>query len=160
MRTNTFLALASFAHTQLKEPRKANCIACGDVECFTLSQQQFELLLGSISDVMYHITTARVLKSVPLLALLSDDALYSLTNIFTNQSLSKGEFVITEGSEGDHFYVVHDGDVLVTQWSTSLQGSVELDRLGPGLYFGEIALLTRAPRTASVQVHTGASATD
>jgi CRP-like cAMP-binding protein len=63
---------------------------------------------------------------------LSDDALYSLTNIFSNQNLSKGEFVITEGSEGDHFYVVHDGTVLVTQWSTSLQGSVELDTLGSG----------------------------
>ena len=137
---------------QLKEPRKANVIARGDVECFTLSQQQFQLLLGSIQDVIYHITTARVLKSVPLLTLLSDEALYSLTNIFTNQTLSKGEFVITEGSEGDHFYVVHDGAVLVTQWSTSMESQVELDMLGSGQYFGEIALLTRAPRTASVQV--------
>ncbi|GMI33186.1 hypothetical protein TeGR_g5853 [Tetraparma gracilis] len=37
---------------QLREPRKANVIACGDVECFTLSQQQFVQLLGSIQDVM------------------------------------------------------------------------------------------------------------
>jgi len=60
--------------------------------------------------------------------------------------------VIQEGSDGDHFYVVHDGSCLVTQWSSSLQSQVELDTLGSGQYFGEIALLTRANRTASVEV--------
>ncbi len=137
---------------QMKEPRAANVIARGDVECFTLSQVQFNLLLGSIHDVIYHITTARVLKSVPLLSALTDEALYMLTNMFKHQKMTKGEFVIQEGSEGDHFYVVHDGSVLVTQWSSSLKAQVELDILGSGQYFGEIALVTRARRTASVVV--------
>ena len=93
-----------------------------------------------------------MLKSVPLLSSLSDEALYMLTTIFSRQTLTKGEMVIQEGTNGDHFYVVHDGSVLVTQWSSSLKSQVELDVLGSGQYFGEIALLTRASRTASVQV--------
>ncbi|GMI03342.1 hypothetical protein TrLO_g13979 [Triparma laevis f. longispina] len=137
---------------QKKEPRAANVIACGDVECFTLTLDQFNLLLGGIQEVIYHITTARVLKSVPLLSGLSEEALYSLTNIFKHEKYEQGDFVIREGEEGDHFYVVHDGAVQVTQYSSSLKAEVELGKLESGHYFGEIALLTRAPRTASVQV--------
>ncbi|GMH91100.1 hypothetical protein TrST_g10019 [Triparma strigata] len=139
---------------QKKEPRAANVIACGDVECFTLTLDQFNLLLGGIQEVIYHITTARVLKSVPLLSGLSEEALYSLTNIFESHKYEKGDLVITEGEEGDHFYVVHDGTVQVTQFSSSLDAEVELGTLESGHYFGEIALLTRAPRTASVKVST------
>ena len=92
------------------------------------------------------------MKSVPLLSALSEEALYALTNIFTHKKYKEGENVIQEGGKGDHFYVVHDGVVQVTQYSSSLGQSVELDQLASGQYFGEIALLTAAPRTASVAV--------
>ena len=114
---------------QKKEPRAANVIAQGEVECFTLTLDQFNLLLGNLQDVIYHITTARVLKSVPLLCALSEEALYALTNIFTHSKYVEGDYVIKEGDEGDHFYVVHDGIVQVTQYSSSLQHAVELDQL-------------------------------
>ena len=137
---------------QKKEPRAANVIACGDVECFMLTLEQFNLILGSIKEVMYHITTTRVLKGIKMFEGLSDEALYSLTDIFKREYFAEGDYVIEEGTEGDHFYVVHDGAVKVTQWSSSLRCHVELEVLGSGQYFGEVALLTRIPRTATVQV--------
>jgi len=83
---------------------------------------------------------------------LSDEALYTLTTFFERNTFNEGDYVIEEGTEGDHFYVVHAGSVSVTQFSSSLNSSVELEILGSGQYFGEMALLRRVPRTATVQV--------
>jgi CRP-like cAMP-binding protein len=52
--------------------------------------------------------------------------------------------VVREGETGDRFYVIDDGEAAVTA------GGEERRRLGPGEFFGEIALLRDVPRTASV----------
>lgn len=62
--------------------------------------------------------------------------------------LSAGDQVITEGTDGDCFFLLLKGKVTVT----SLKGDkpVELATLGVGAVLGEVALLTGEPRTASV----------
>jgi CRP-like cAMP-binding protein len=65
--------------------------------------------------------------------------------------LRDGELVIREGEPGVGFYLVATGQVLVFA-TDSLGRKVERTRLHEGALFGEMALLTQQPRTASVQV--------
>ena len=59
-----------------------------------------------------------------------------------------GEHVVVEGDHGHCFYMVESGDLVVTGHGR------ELNRLGPGDGFGEIALLHDIPRTATVTAST------
>ena len=65
----------------------------------------------------------------------------------------KDEVVIREGDEGDYFYLLEFGSVLVTRKDESGQEQ-ELARLGEGTSFGEDALLTNNPRNATITMLT------
>lgn len=52
--------------------------------------------------------------------------------------------LVIEGEAGDALFVVLEGDVAVQR------GGVEIDRSGPGSYFGELAVLDGQPRSATV----------
>jgi CRP/FNR family transcriptional regulator, cyclic AMP receptor protein len=58
--------------------------------------------------------------------------------------LAAGVDLITEGDPGDALYIILEGEALVHH------DGVELERVGPGAYFGEMALLDGEPRSASV----------
>jgi CRP-like cAMP-binding protein len=60
-----------------------------------------------------------------------------------------GTTLIREGDEADAFYVLLDGEMAVRARG---EGAAELvlPRMGEGAYFGEIGLLERIPRTATV----------
>ena len=61
-----------------------------------------------------------------------------------------GEAIFREGDRGDWLYVVLDGEVEVVQ-SVPGGGEMSLRRLGRGDCFGEIALVSDRPRTATVR---------
>jgi CRP-like cAMP-binding protein len=58
--------------------------------------------------------------------------------------------VVVQGDEGDHYFVIVDG-----QFSVAKDGEV-VNRLGPGQSFGEIALLRDVPRASTVTAVTEA----
>jgi len=59
-----------------------------------------------------------------------------------------GEYIVTEGEEGDAAYIIERGECEVRRQAGAR--SITLRRLGPGAVFGETAVFARSPRTASV----------
>src|SRR4051794_23839384 len=59
-----------------------------------------------------------------------------------------GDVLVKQGSRGHEFFVLVDGKVNVTR------DGIEIAQLGPGDYFGELALLDPRPRDASVTAST------
>jgi MFS family permease len=85
-----------------------------------------------------------ILRGVPLFAPLTRFALEHLARRAAPVPVDAGAAVVRQGELGDLFYVVESGDL-----SVRVDG-VERNRLATGDCFGEIALLRRVPRTASV----------
>ena len=85
-----------------------------------------------------------LLKSVPLFAGCSKAELRRLASIADEIDLREGTVLTREGRTGHEFFVLIDGTVSVTR-----SGRKVAD-LGAGDWLGEIALLTKAPRTATV----------
>jgi CRP-like cAMP-binding protein len=85
-----------------------------------------------------------VLKSVPLFAGLDDRELSAIAAQMRERKFGAGETVTEEGAGGAGFFVVESGEADVTVAGES-RGTI-----GPGDYFGEIALLTGSDRTATI----------
>jgi len=68
-------------------------------------------------------------------------------------SFEDEEVVVKQGEQGNDFFIIVEGTAIVTQYRNddqSEQEPVEVGRLGPSDYFGEIALILDRPRAATV----------
>jgi CRP/FNR family transcriptional regulator len=88
--------------------------------------------------------TADLLRGINLFSGLDDRELESLADEFNERRFSPGDKIALEGEGGLNFFVVESGEAAV-----EVHGE-EVSRLGPGDAFGEIALIDRRPRTATV----------
>jgi MFS family permease len=86
----------------------------------------------------------RLVRRVDVFAELPLTAVERLVVGMTPVSAARGEVLVREGDPGDTFVILSSGQAVVTV------GGRPLDRLGPGAGFGEVALLRRSPRTATV----------
>ena len=85
-----------------------------------------------------------LLHRVPLFAECSQKELGRIATIADEISLPEGTKLIEEGKQGREFFVLIDGTVDIRR------GGRKVAEIGGGSFFGEIALLTDAPRTATV----------
>jgi CRP-like cAMP-binding protein/Tfp pilus assembly protein PilF len=93
----------------------------------------------------------RVLDRIPLLSKLTLEQNVLLANRLQVVEFEPGQIVFHMGEMGDTFYIVETGEVEVLAPDVKGMPSV-LNRLEPGDFFGEIALLRAIPRTATIRV--------
>ena len=85
-----------------------------------------------------------LLKRIPLFSGCSKSELRALASSADELDLRDGTVLTREGLPGREFFVLISGTAQVTK------DGKEIAQLGAGQWFGEIALLTNAPRTATV----------
>jgi len=85
-----------------------------------------------------------LLAAVPLFADLSARELKQLAGVAKSMTYRPGTVVVEEGTPGGRFFAVQAGTAKV------LVGGRTRATLGPGAYFGELAVIDDGPRTASV----------
>lgn len=85
-----------------------------------------------------------LLGKAPLFSRLSKKQLEAILKSATEKAFDAGEKILQEGESGVGFYQILEGSAQV------IRGDVELAKLGPGDFFGELAVLDGEPRTADV----------
>ena len=116
------------------EPRAANVTAVSDTTCLCLSRETFELVFGSLEQMMDRGMKKRFLGSVPIFANsnFSDHEMDLLTDVVTEQCYRKGEKLCEAGKAyRQELWIIRHGKVLVT----NKKG--KLFNLRTGDYFGD-----------------------
>jgi CRP-like cAMP-binding protein len=85
------------------------------------------------------------LRKVPLFARFGSKELERLGQLADEIEVGLDRVLAEQGAIGHEFFIVLDGRVMV------LDGKTPIAMLGPGDFFGEIALLESVPRTATVR---------
>jgi CRP/FNR family transcriptional regulator, cyclic AMP receptor protein len=88
------------------------------------------------------------LSRVRLFSALNKKELGLISRVSDEVQVPGGKVLCREGEMGHEFFLIMDGEAQVES------GGHEVAMLGPGQYFGELSLLTRAPRNASVTAKT------
>jgi MFS family permease len=110
------------------------------------------LLIGSAADraaTLYEATMDRV-GNLPLFRGVPKARLQEAAQKVVEVPVTAGTAVVTEGEEADRFYIIEKGTFTVTQASPTGGERVVLRQLGSNDVFGELGLLRREPRSATV----------
>lgn len=99
-------------------------------------------------------TTPRLerLRNLSLFVNLTPSELRIVDGLMHERDYLAGEVIFDEGEEGQALYIIAAGEVLICR-----QGQAETGRiaqLGPGTFFGDLALLDNSPRSAQARAAT------
>lgn len=126
-------------------PRAATIVAATDVECWSLDRITFKRVLMS-TTIKQRQLYLEFLDQVPILSTLCPYERMIVADALRHQNFGDGEVILEEGTKGDHFYIIEDGEVKCTK-----DGKEVSARLGCGDFFGELALVKDDVRMATVQ---------
>lgn len=90
-----------------------------------------------------------VLRAVPLFRQVPEADLRAMADLVRERRQPKGSLILTQGDEGETLFLIHSGQVKVTVVAEDGR-EVILSVLGPGSFFGEMALIDDEPRSAHV----------
>jgi CRP/FNR family transcriptional regulator/CRP/FNR family cyclic AMP-dependent transcriptional regulator len=100
--------------------------------------------------------TVELLKGVEMFEGLSEQELRRIAGICREAKYAKGQIVTSQGEAGDEMFIVRDGLVEVTVGEVG-EGPRTVVNLGTGQVVGEMALVDRGPRSATVRCVTDAT---
>ena len=116
---------------------------------FSLHRNDFREQLSGGRKIQYEENIA-FLRCAPLLKALPSPSLSRVADILRTKSFTVGTYIMREDEIGDTFYLIKEGEVVVTQ---TRDFEREIARYTKGHYFGELALLQpNGRRAANVKV--------
>jgi CRP-like cAMP-binding protein len=92
-----------------------------------------------------------VVTSNVLFASYASEEHNAIVDAFESRSFQKDVFIIKQGENGDHFYVVQSGHLDIYVRGKDGENAKVGNSLGPGSSFGELALMYNTPRAASIK---------
>jgi CRP/FNR family cyclic AMP-dependent transcriptional regulator len=95
-------------------------------------------------------TRTVTLKAVPFFTQLVDNELEAVRALATEKNYPKNAVVLTEGEMGDSLYMIQSGKVKVFIGDENGR-EIILKILSPGAFFGEMSMIDKQPRSASVR---------
>ncbi|KAF8933255.1 cyclic nucleotide-binding-like protein [Dissophora ornata] len=130
-------------------PRAATVTATSDVVLWALDRITFRRILMENTSRKRRMYEA-FLETVPLLMSLEPYERHKIADALESVYFDDGEVVVKQGDQGDNFFIIESGEATVVKCNDE---GVEypMPGLGPGQYFGELALLNDMPRAATVR---------
>jgi CRP-like cAMP-binding protein len=113
---------------------------------YSEAQTQLSLLEKALATGV-----VRVLDNIPILSKMTLEQSIILANRIKVAEFKPGQIIFHMGEMGQTFYVIEAGEVEVLAPDMGGQPTGVINRLGPGDFFGEIALLRAIPRTATIR---------
>ena len=119
------------------EPRKATCIASGDVKLWALDRVSYKVILMQTAMTKRN-QYKSFLQNVPIFSQLIEYEVLTIVDALREEKFVDGEFICNEGEDGDRFYVIKDGTAICSKESPD-GVSKEVASLETGSYFGEVS---------------------
>lgn len=131
------------------QPRQATVRAMEDSVVWGLDGATFRKV---IIDIAYRrrMLHKDLLGKVPLFATLNPAEVARIAEALVPISYTQGETILRQGDLGQEFFIIAQGQTSVTMHQADESDAQQVNELGPGDFFGELALLTNAPRSATV----------
>jgi len=135
-------------------PRTATVRTVTPCKLWVLDRKSFRRILMQES-IRRRDLHQNFLQKVPMLKGLFPYERTKIADSLETEYFKKGDIVIRQGqTDADKFYLIEKGEVEVTKADATGKNPVFVMTLGPGGYFGELALLRNEPRAATVSAKT------
>ncbi|KAG3163574.1 hypothetical protein PI126_g5464 [Phytophthora idaei] len=92
-------------------PRNASIYAKGSVKCLSLGRQEFDSILGPLTDVLDHNSRIRILRTIPAFATKSQEALDYAVSQLEIKAFQDSQCIFRQGDTAVAFYIVKSGCV-------------------------------------------------
>ncbi|ORZ19143.1 cyclic nucleotide-binding-like protein [Lobosporangium transversale] len=130
-------------------PRAATVTTTSEVVLWALDRITFRRILMENTSRKRRMYEA-FLETVPLLVSLEPYERHKIADALESVYFDDGQTVVRQGDQGDNFFIIESGEATVTKCSEDGK-EFPMPGLGPGQYFGELALLNEMPRAATVK---------